>query len=170
MQELKPGSKATDQIYGTMSSTMWSVIEPNTGILCACLPLLKVPIVALFPKLFARSNGMSCREGYPSRSPSDRPPGMARLSCLLLPTFEPRKPANDSWPKQHTPQNSKPSRFRVKCMGLHRSAPPDTPRPEDRSKLVIDPDLSNRPLTGAHGSHRSVYSQGGPMYNTHEMV
>ncbi|KAF6222086.1 hypothetical protein HO133_001172 [Letharia lupina] len=56
MTTLKTGSKAKDQIYGTLNSTIWTTIEANTAIICACLPMLKSPLTALFPRLFPRGS------------------------------------------------------------------------------------------------------------------
>jgi len=39
-----------------MISTMWTIIEANTGIICACLPMLKVPLTLIFPRIFARTS------------------------------------------------------------------------------------------------------------------
>ena len=56
MSTLKTGSKATDITYGTLNSTIWTTIEANTAIICACLPMLKAPLAAMFPSLFPRGS------------------------------------------------------------------------------------------------------------------
>ena len=53
---LQPSSTSPDQIYGTLISTIWTTIEANTGIICACLPMLKKPLTMLFPRLFPRGS------------------------------------------------------------------------------------------------------------------
>lgn len=55
MTALDQGSKAHDQTYGTYRSTVWTTVECNTGIICACLPMMKAPLTWLFPKLFPQS-------------------------------------------------------------------------------------------------------------------
>lgn len=55
MTTLDQGSKAHDQTYGTYKSTIWTTVECNTGIVCACLPMMKAPLTWLFPKLFPQS-------------------------------------------------------------------------------------------------------------------
>jgi hypothetical protein len=40
------------QIGAPLPATVWSVVEANTGIICACLPMLKQPLSILFPRLF----------------------------------------------------------------------------------------------------------------------
>lgn len=55
MTTLDQGSKAHDQTYGTYRSTVWTTVECNTGIICACLPMMKAPLTWLFPKLFPQS-------------------------------------------------------------------------------------------------------------------
>jgi hypothetical protein len=41
-----------DPTWGPIPATIWSVIEANTGIICACLPMLRAPFVRLFGSLF----------------------------------------------------------------------------------------------------------------------
>ena len=68
MTTLNTGSKAKDQIYGTLNSTIWTTIEANTAIICACLPMLKSPLATLFPRLFPRGSA----EEYPNSSNAAR--------------------------------------------------------------------------------------------------
>ena len=63
MTTLDISSKSNDQTYGTLNSTIWTTVEANTGIICACLPMLKKPLSCLFPKAFPRQLGNS---SYPS--------------------------------------------------------------------------------------------------------
>ncbi|MCJ1259068.1 hypothetical protein MMC24_006903 [Lignoscripta atroalba] len=53
MTTLNPASKSNDQTFGTLISTTWTTIEANTGIICACLPVLKAPLSLIFPRLFS---------------------------------------------------------------------------------------------------------------------
>ena len=64
MTTLDTGSKAKDQMYGTLNSTIWTTIESNTAIICACLPMLKSPLATLFPRLFPRGSA----DEYPNNS------------------------------------------------------------------------------------------------------
>ena len=59
MTTLNISSKSHDQTYGTLNSTIWTTIEANTGIICACLPMLKKPLSCLFPQAFPRQPGNS---------------------------------------------------------------------------------------------------------------
>ena len=63
MTTLDISSKSNDQTYGTLNSTIWTTVEANTGIICACLPMLKKPLSCLFPHAFPRQSGNS---SYPS--------------------------------------------------------------------------------------------------------
>ena len=72
MTTLNTGSKAKDQMYGTLNSTIWTTIEANTAIICACLPMLKSPLTALFPRLFPRGSG----DDYSNGSNAARRRGM----------------------------------------------------------------------------------------------
>lgn len=57
MSALNPASKSSDTTYGTLKSTIWTTIEANVGIWCACGPTLRGPFAALFPRIFSRSSG-----------------------------------------------------------------------------------------------------------------
>ena len=52
MTTLDSSSKSPDPTYGSLVSTVWTTIEANTGIICACLPMLKQPLVKIWPRLF----------------------------------------------------------------------------------------------------------------------
>ncbi|MCJ1305691.1 hypothetical protein MMC08_008507 [Hypocenomyce scalaris] len=52
MTTLDPASKSADQTYGTLISTTWTTVEADTGIICACLPMLKTPLALMFPHIF----------------------------------------------------------------------------------------------------------------------
>lgn len=53
MTTLGPAAKNHgDTTYATMLSTLWSIIESNTGIVCACLPTLKKPAEELWRRVF----------------------------------------------------------------------------------------------------------------------
>lgn len=177
MQELKPGSKAIDQTYGTMGSTLWSVIEPNTGILCACLPLLKVPIMAWFPKFFNRSNNASGSGAYhsPHPHPARRPSGMALSNIFshLFSTLSHKRISHSRSVQQSTPApNSNTWRHSHRVSRMTRPIK----RPNERDQqleghhiLTIDRETTAPP--GAHGSSRSISSRGGLVpHETHEMV
>ncbi|KAF7556822.1 hypothetical protein G7Z17_g1133 [Cylindrodendrum hubeiense] len=46
----------TNDLTYDISSTMWTVIEMNVAIVCACLPMIRPVIVKLFPKLMPKSS------------------------------------------------------------------------------------------------------------------
>lgn len=73
MTTLKTGSKSPDQTYGTLDSTIWTTVEANTAIICACLPMLKRPLSAFFPRLFppaSRPGGSSGDAGNAAHRPA----------------------------------------------------------------------------------------------------
>lgn len=57
MTTLNVASKSVDQTYGTLISSIWTTIELNTGIICACMPMLRAPLSWLFPRLFINMSG-----------------------------------------------------------------------------------------------------------------
>ncbi|EAU37567.1 predicted protein [Aspergillus terreus NIH2624] len=52
---LAESAESTDPTSGPIPATIWSVIEANVGIICACLPVYKQPLQYLLPKLFGNS-------------------------------------------------------------------------------------------------------------------
>ncbi|KAL8768942.1 MAG: hypothetical protein Q9209_004997 [Squamulea sp. 1 TL-2023] len=64
MTTLSTSSKTADPTYDTMLSTLWSNVEANAGIICACLPTLKKPLSSFYRRWLApRSNSSSERAG-----------------------------------------------------------------------------------------------------------
>ena len=53
---LAASAESPDPTWGVIPATIWSVVEANTGTICACLPTLKKPISLLFPRLFPTSS------------------------------------------------------------------------------------------------------------------
>ncbi|KAE8384489.1 hypothetical protein BDV23DRAFT_177019 [Aspergillus alliaceus] len=43
-----------DITWNSIGSSMWTIIESNIGIICACLPALHRPLVFTFPRLFGK--------------------------------------------------------------------------------------------------------------------
>lgn len=68
---LDPASKALDTTFGTLKSTMWTTIEANTAVVCACLPMIRTPIQKLFPKILpARSSSRTAASALNGSGPS----------------------------------------------------------------------------------------------------
>ncbi|KAF4553062.1 Hypothetical protein D9617_8g050750 [Elsinoe fawcettii] len=51
MTTLAASSKSNDPSYGSYDATMWTEIESNTSIICACLPALRAPIIQLWRRM-----------------------------------------------------------------------------------------------------------------------
>jgi len=49
-------SKATDVSYYNAELTMWSSVELNVGIICACLPTIRPALKGICPRLLAGGN------------------------------------------------------------------------------------------------------------------
>ena len=57
---LDTSSRAADQTYGTLNSTIWTTIEANTAIMCASLMVALAPLAAFFKKMFPRGISLPC--------------------------------------------------------------------------------------------------------------
>ncbi|EQL32338.1 hypothetical protein BDFG_05471 [Blastomyces dermatitidis ATCC 26199] len=67
---LASSSISKDVTWAAIPATIWSVIECNTGIICACLPMIRQPLSIIFPFLTASSsnNGSAARDlPFPSQ-------------------------------------------------------------------------------------------------------
>jgi hypothetical protein len=54
---LHSGSQARDPLVGTVLSTMWTMVEASTAVVCACLPMCRTPVQRWWPKLFPSKHG-----------------------------------------------------------------------------------------------------------------
>lgn len=64
-----------DTTWNSIGSSMWTVIESNLGIICACLPALRRPLGLIFPYISGRVNrtwGYSGSPKHDSRSQESR--------------------------------------------------------------------------------------------------
>ncbi|KAJ4346307.1 hypothetical protein N0V95_005517 [Ascochyta clinopodiicola] len=71
-----------DPTWGPIPATIWSVIEANAGIVCACLPMLRSPFVRLLGPVFGRSRKETPRPdgSYHLTWRSDKPDASAVVS------------------------------------------------------------------------------------------
>ena len=60
---LNASSSSKDTSWGYIPATVWSVVEANTGTICACLPMLKQPLQQFFPRIFGGSKYSSYNSG-----------------------------------------------------------------------------------------------------------
>ncbi|KAL2132730.1 hypothetical protein VTI74DRAFT_3440 [Chaetomium olivicolor] len=56
-------AKSPDNTYN-VANVMWTIVEPNVAIVCACLPVLRPFVVKLFPGLRSKSYGSQGTPGY----------------------------------------------------------------------------------------------------------
>ncbi len=59
LQSLVTFATSSNPTWDQVNVVMWSNIEVNVGIICACLPALRVILVRLCPKVFATTRGTS---------------------------------------------------------------------------------------------------------------
>lgn len=77
MLSLDSASRSDDPNYGTFNSDIWTSVEANTGIICACMPMLKAPLTLFFPRFFSSGGPTSC-DASGARRYSSRP-GLRKL-------------------------------------------------------------------------------------------
>ncbi|KAI9821279.1 MAG: hypothetical protein M1827_004015 [Pycnora praestabilis] len=77
---LNVSAKTPDPTWNDINSTTWTVVEANVGIVCACLPILKQPLQAIFPRIFSTGGTSHSRSGpnYVLESKTDTVNGHSR--------------------------------------------------------------------------------------------
>ena len=63
MTTLDVSSKTPDTSAGTFPSTLWTTIEASTAVVCACAPMLRMPIQRAWPWLLKARTSLSGRRG-----------------------------------------------------------------------------------------------------------
>jgi hypothetical protein len=80
MTTLSGGSQAKDPLIGTVKSTMWTMIEASTAVICACLPMCRTPLQRLWPRVFSASYASAEALQTHSQPPPPPPPHSASNS------------------------------------------------------------------------------------------
>ncbi|KIM96091.1 hypothetical protein OIDMADRAFT_148582 [Oidiodendron maius Zn] len=62
MTTLNTTAKSPDPTY-ECQATMWTVLEANVAIICACLPMCRILLAALFPQVFSLSTSRTGEAG-----------------------------------------------------------------------------------------------------------
>lgn len=63
MTTLNTTAKSPDPTY-ECQATMWTVLEANVAIICACLPMCRILLAALFPRIFSLSSSRTGDGAY----------------------------------------------------------------------------------------------------------
>ncbi|EFR02389.1 integral membrane protein [Nannizzia gypsea CBS 118893] len=59
-------AKPVDVTYNFLFNALWATVEMNTAIICACLPIIRLPLSIFFPRVFGRSSQTraKCSPGF----------------------------------------------------------------------------------------------------------
>ncbi|KAF7714954.1 Uncharacterized protein PECH_007797 [Penicillium ucsense] len=68
MQTLDFSSTSPDTTYD-LTSSMWTIVEENIAIICACLPMMWVPLASLFPSCLSISRNTEGSMSLSARTP-----------------------------------------------------------------------------------------------------
>lgn len=81
LQSLVNFATSSNPTYDQTDVINWSNIEINVGVICSCLPALRVILVGMFPKVFGTTKGTSgAYQAYGSRSQGMRNKGSVLAS------------------------------------------------------------------------------------------
>lgn len=72
MHAMAESVSTNDPTWGSFDALLWSAIEADCGIICACLPFLKYPLRKLLPKLFSSTSGNHSDNAH-KRCPANKP-------------------------------------------------------------------------------------------------
>ena len=113
-----------DPTYGPIPATIWSVIEANAGIICACLPMLRAPFVRIFGPLFGShvgTKGTAKRQSYQMGWKSNHHPGGAgtgNKSNISHTKSEPQRESGDEFMKDEALPESRPGALNRRGSGI----------------------------------------------------
>ncbi|KAL6703556.1 hypothetical protein ACN47E_009581 [Coniothyrium glycines] len=65
-------ANTTDMTWDYLEASLWSVLECQVGIICACMPAMRLGLTRLFPKLLGSSAQAYSRDAYGTTSRSKR--------------------------------------------------------------------------------------------------
>ena len=93
MTTLNVSSRNKDRSQGTVESTIWTSVEADSGIVCACLPTLKGIIQRFFPRFFEHRVHVDSSQGSASTSPWNR-----RTATRIPPVYDRWNPPRQAIP------------------------------------------------------------------------
>jgi hypothetical protein len=64
LQSLLQFANSTNLTWDNLAVTTWSTVEINVGIICACMPSLRVLLVRIFPKILGSTRNTSANKYY----------------------------------------------------------------------------------------------------------
>jgi hypothetical protein len=57
-------ANTTDMTWDYLEASLWSILECQVGIICVCMPSIRLGLTRLFPKLLGSSNQSITKETY----------------------------------------------------------------------------------------------------------
>lgn len=72
-------ANTTDMTWDYLEASLWSVIECQVGIICTCMPSIRLGLSRLFPKIMGSTNQSTAKE---TGNPSGRSHGLNTFSAL----------------------------------------------------------------------------------------
>lgn len=105
---LARSAKAGDPTWTPVPATVWSVVEANTGIICACLPMIKGLVFAIFPAM--RSSGQRSERDAKSLMEKAKPHRPPTIASNIDRTFQPGTMRTATYHPQVSVGNARPLR------------------------------------------------------------
>lgn len=72
-------ANTTDMTWDYLEASLWSVIECQVGIICTCMPSIRLGLSRLFPKIMGSTNQSTAKDTV---GPSGRSHGLTTFSGL----------------------------------------------------------------------------------------
>lgn len=72
-------ANTTDMTWDYLEASLWSVIECQVGIICTCMPSIRLGLTRLFPKIMGSTNQSTAKD---TAGPSGRSRGLHTFSGL----------------------------------------------------------------------------------------
>ncbi|PKX93144.1 putative MFS monosaccharide transporter [Aspergillus novofumigatus IBT 16806] len=115
-------------------SFMWSVVEVNVSVMCACVPSLKPLVARLIPKLIRDTDENTPNTADLNHPPSVEPPAALSQGAVAVPVNVPPSPS------QSGSTRNKPSRSGSRSSGSVADARGTQPRSMDMMEFLTSPE------------------------------
>ncbi|OQD63474.1 hypothetical protein PENPOL_c009G06393 [Penicillium polonicum] len=119
MQTLDFSSTSPDPTYD-IASSVWTMLEENVAITCACLPMMWMPLARLFPSFFSLDSGTDSYGSSGARSSELKATSRPRSNWSRLNTYPDTKGSigmNQTGDSQKRPSEDSTGQILPSCQG-----------------------------------------------------
>ncbi|KKZ65970.1 hypothetical protein EMCG_08264 [[Emmonsia] crescens] len=94
---LNVATKNLDITWSSIDSSMWTIIETNVAIICACMPTYKAPLSKVFPQAFDSFYSSGSGQGSKEDLEIDRSAHRRQVQVVKVPLYTLSTPRFSTW-------------------------------------------------------------------------